>query len=240
MPLVYHLEKTICFGYSGKVYERFARMVLMPIVRRLVLLCLLLLFVLMPFLSASSASPRSEGDAPSLTALHDLAFPVFSGQGGTELVMVSDPFCPFCRRTMRYLMRRQGEIKRFSLVFHPLSIHPGADAACWFIAHVRDNFPDMLVPVVRFAYGGLKVPGKSDASKARQMVVAALLERFPEVSAEPVAEFTEHLRVRYAESVSRTMDAARKSGVSNIPVVLGADTVVVGYKVDDLEKVFGN
>lgn len=46
------------------------------------------------------------------------------GKGGTKLVMISDPDCPFCRKAHQYLKNKNVDLYVF---LYPLLIHPDAE-----------------------------------------------------------------------------------------------------------------
>ena len=183
----------------------------------------------------ASGADSPEASAPiEQQALRKSACPVLSGQGAHDVVMVSDPFCPFCRRSMRLVMRKKADVKTFSLILHPLAFHPGADTACRILAHVRDTRPDKLLAAIIFAHGGLKIPQTSDQEQADKNVIRSFMKKFPWLTHDSLEEFAVNLHENYAESVAATMHKARENGVTSIPVVLVDDNIVVGYRPKQL------
>ena len=67
----------------------------------------------------------------------DVGETVFTGGGKTEVVLVSDPLCPYCRRAWDMVMSDPAKIGNFKLVHMPLPMHSGADVACMILAYAK-------------------------------------------------------------------------------------------------------
>ena len=198
---------------------------------------LLAISISTPAQGASSEMAPKPDNSIRLT-LQSQAIPIFSGQGNLNVIMVSDPFCPFCRRSMRYLLRRQNEIATLSIVLHPLSFHPGADATCWILNHIFDHHPDKIAEAVSFAHGGLKNPPTNNPRNAREYVVNAFIDKFHWLVTDPDMSFLDYLRRKYAKKVTHTSQTITALGTKNIPLVIIDGTIILGYKPERFASYF--
>jgi len=169
---------------------------------------------------------------------------VFHGSGKTDIVFVSDPFCPYCREAFAYLMGKGAFYADFKLAHFPLTSHIGADTACAIMAWAEENDAEHLADYVRFAYLELPVPHVADRSqpnleKAWAEVAEAFLKRFPKLSAlgaDGAAIVKSLQNSPYAKAVAA--DIARASGmnINGTPIIFVGETRVEGYDVPRLDS----
>lgn len=169
---------------------------------------------------------------------------VLHGQGATDIVFVSDPFCPFCRQAFSYLMGKSAFYGEFRLAHFPLAGHIGADIACSIMTWAEENDAEHLGDYARFAYEKLPVPRVADRSpksltKARVEVAAAFLKSFPKLKALGAdgAAIVKALHDSpYAARVAADIARATGMDINGTPIIFVGKTRVEGFDKDRLDS----
>lgn len=162
---------------------------------------------------------------------------VEKGSGDREIVLVSDPFCPYCRTAWSFLTEQKEEYKDFTLVHMPLSFHVGADASCWLLAHVEENFPDKISEVANWAYTEFQAPREQDLEKAREKVIGAFLEKFPWLTDNDASEFGYFLKGKYSDKIEEEFKTAQEMGISGTPAIFIDGIRIDGFDQKKIESV---
>ncbi len=168
----------------------------------------------------------------------------FHGKGKTDILFVSDPFCPYCRQAFAHLMGKNAAFADFRVAHFPLAGHIGADIACSIMAWAGEKDAGHLGDYVRFAYGKLPVPrvsdrGEASLSKARAEVAAAFLKSFPKLKALGAdgAAIVKTLHDSpYAAAVASDIGRATAMGINGTPIIFVGDQRVEGFDQERLDS----
>lgn len=166
-----------------------------------------------------------------------------TGSGIHEVVLISDPFCPYCREAASYLLDNLHHIATLKLVHLPLPMHPGADAATWIMEYSRDAQDSNADPlaVMRYAYTGLQAPAQElSADVARKEVVAQFLTQFPALARGAQDKSPEallyYLKGRYEAETVAAISALQRLQITGTPYMVVDGKPVRGFDKSLLEK----
>lgn len=170
-----------------------------------------------------------------------LAKPFLNGTGQKEVVLISDPFCPYCRQALTFLTEKLSRIATLSLVHLPLAMHPGADAAAWIMEFAREEVTALYKQIVDFAYTGLRAPGTENDSPtgdedAQRNVIRQFLEKFPKLTVQPAESFLYYLKEKYERQDLATRQELKKLRISGTPVVIIDGQAIQGFDQKEIEK----
>lgn len=163
---------------------------------------------------------------------------LMKGTAGKPVVLlVSDPFCPYCRQVFAYLMEKKASFSEFKLAHYPLASHPGADIACALITRAEVKEPKKALDYARFAYTELKVPALQEKTpealtQAWNEVAAAFLAKFPELKSlgKTGAAIVETLvKSKYPQMVSEDLARGVGMDITGTPVIFVDNVRVVGF-----------
>ena len=160
----------------------------------------------------------------------------FKGKGKHEVVFISDPFCPYCRRAFNYLAGKKDEMKEWKIVHMPLSFHRGANVATWVMEYAHDKnikFQD----VVKFAYNGLSMPREKDLQKAEKAVLKQFANKFPELGFKDIDKVYSELKQQYDGKVKQNIKIANSLGVRGTPGIFIDGIKVRGFNKPKIEKI---
>lgn len=161
----------------------------------------------------------------------------YKGKGKHEVVFISDPFCPYCRRAFNYLAGKKDEMKEWKIVHMPLSFHRGANVATWVMEYAHDKnikFQD----VVEFAYKELTMPKDKDLQKAEKTVLKQFMNKFPELGFKDLDKVYEMLKEKYNGKIKNNIKQANKLGVRGTPGIFIDGIKVRGFNKPKIEKLF--
>jgi len=170
-----------------------------------------------------------------------LAKPYLTGTGSREVILVTDPFCPYCRLALEYLTSQLPLIANLKLAHLPLAMHPGADAAAWIMEFAREEAKDLYKQVVNFAYTALKVPTGTNAQalhgdEAQKNVIKQFIGKFPKLTNQPLDALLYYLKGKYEPQDLSTRKILQKLRISGTPVVIIDGQPVHGFD----QKEIGN
>ena len=160
----------------------------------------------------------------------------FKGKGKHEVVFISDPFCPYCRRAFNYLAGKKDEMKEWKIVHMPLSFHRGANVATWVMEYAHDKnikFQD----VVKVAYNGLSMPREKDLQKAEKAVLKQFANKFPELGFKDIDKVYSELKQQYDGKVKQNIKIANSLGVRGTPGIFIDGIKVRGFNKPKIEKI---
>ncbi len=181
------------------------------------------------------------------SSLTQVAFPshlakeFINGTGQKDVVIVTDPFCPYCRQALNFLSGKLSQIATLKLVHLPLAMHPGAEAAAWIMEFAREEAADFYRQVVGFAYDGLKAPAGEDGSPAKgddaqRDVIRQFLEKFPKLTILPLEPFLYYLKEKYEPQDHSTRQELRKLRITGTPVVVIDGQAIHGFDQKEIEN----
>jgi len=168
----------------------------------------------------------------------DLGDLLLRGQGNNDVLLVSDPFCPYCRLSYTYLKKKKDKINELRILELPYSSHPGARMSVMGIFKTADAPEVSLLQAVDFAYEDLNSPGKKNRNNADQFVLEQFSAAFPEqFSALPEGQVGyDHLEGLYGEKIDKQIQAAEKLGVSATPTIFINKIPVRGFSREDIDR----
>lgn len=169
-----------------------------------------------------------------------LAKPYLTGKGKRDVTLVTDPYCPYCRQALNYLVSQLSLIADLKLVHLPLAMHPGADAAAWIMEFAREEAKELYKQVVDFAYSGLQVPTGADGKAlhgddALKNVIRQFLDQFPKLTKQPVDAFLYYLKGKYEPQDLSTRRILQKLRISGTPVVIIDGQTVHGFDQKEIQ-----
>ncbi len=168
----------------------------------------------------------------------DFGTTFFKGDGKHEIILVSDPFCPFCVKAYLYLMKNKNIIKKINLAHFPLPMHPGAALACWAVKDAEKK--GLGAQVIDFVYTGLK-PGreemKSGLEKARLNIAAKIIKKFPKLAdGMDAKKFCDYLKTNYEAVIIKERETVIKLGIKSAPYIFVDGKMIRGFKQSKIEE----
>jgi protein-disulfide isomerase len=161
----------------------------------------------------------------------DFGKEIFKGTGNYSMIVISDPFCPYCRKGWDYVKAQKGKLKAIRLSHFPLN--RAAEVACMVMADAHQR-KFKLFEIVDFAYTRLD-PGPNPED-----VLVQFMDAFPEVKkiwGQDPAMALKHLEEKYLAVVREERENAQALGISSTPVFFVNGEVVKGFNVDKLDQI---
>ncbi len=158
---------------------------------------------------------------------------VYSGDGAHELLMVSSPFCPYCRKTFSFFAEHKDFLGQWRLMDTAYKGQPATNAAVWSLMDGRDVVDPL--ELAKFAYTDLKPAGKGNPEQRSEKIIAQFIRKFPELkdkwgSAEQARYY---LKGKYGEqALSVTKRARNELRVQATPHVFIDGVPVTGWNPD--------
>jgi len=163
----------------------------------------------------------------------DYAGVVFTGAGTHEVVMVSDPFCPYCRKAWTELVKpNRDNMKEMKLGHLPLPMHPGAEVACTMML-AAEEVGASVEEVVDFAYGELSSPAQGVSGQAAQLYVFdQFAKKFPkakEAFGEGATGLEKLMKSKYSEMLKEEMRVAQEMDINGTPAFFIDGKMLKGF-----------
>ncbi|MBF0497004.1 MAG: hypothetical protein HQK58_10600, partial [Deltaproteobacteria bacterium] len=180
------------------------------------------------------------GDSLSLAAMTEatriklpekLGVAVFNGSGKHNVVTVSDPFCPACRKVWTHLWNRRDQLKSIRICHYP--VHPGSEVVCAIILHAHTK-QISLAEVVNFAY--TKLEPKEKPEEIIQQFFDAVPKLRKSLGGDTTAAY-KILKDTYFPLLNSEVKEATSQGVTSVPIIFIDGTMVIGFeekKIDEL------
>lgn len=183
---------------------------------------------------------------PSITKMtlpEGLAKTIAKGKGEHEVVFISDPFCPFCRKAFAYLINKVDDIKDFKAVHYPLPMHPGAEAAAWVMSEAEDQNMTPL-QVMRFAYTQLILPAQKDEKvnleTLQKEVVKQFAMAFPALIGDSTPDaFFKHVKEKWSDKIEKDMQQLTNIDITATPAILIDGQMIKGLDTKQIDKLLG-
>jgi len=158
---------------------------------------------------------------------------VQNGTGENSVFLVSDPFCPFCKKAFNFFDQKGVGLNRWNLIHMPLDMHPGADLASFAMLDAEEvGIPPL--DAARFAYNELEAPKKGQDPS---VVLEQFASAFPELAeawGPDMERASYYLRGRYEDEIKKDTGKAQELGVSGTPGIFVNGVPVRGF---DQQKV---
>lgn len=152
--------------------------------------------------------------------------------GGHDVVLVSDPFCPYCRKVWAALKKQRGRIGALRLVHLPLVGHEGSQALGWALDYAADQGMD-AVAVADYVMSSLEQPGGGmfqgmDAALGALEALFAEYPAFAERLGPPEAAW-KTLEAQYGPDNGRDRQLCFRLGLDAVPAVFVDGVLLRGY-----------
>jgi len=150
-----------------------------------------------------------------------LGHEIEKGNGVHHITLVSDPFCPYCRKVWDYLYQNRASFKSFKLAHYPL--HPPSRIASAVMMYAQKKQLDILA-IANFSYTRLI------SSESPIDILYQYVSEFPVLKkhwGENLEKAAEMLQTDYSQMVAKEHEDIRDLGISGTPA-----TFVDGYMVE--------
>ncbi|TWI63935.1 protein-disulfide isomerase [Desulfobotulus alkaliphilus] len=158
----------------------------------------------------------------------DFGKPLFQGSGVNEVVVVSDPFCPYCRQGWTFLKKERERMQSLRLVHFPLNRI--SELVCMALADAEArNFK--VLEITDFVYEELRFIQDPKA------ILNQFMTAFPELKknwGEDADTALAHLESKYADKVRKERMDAQALGIQSTPVFFVNGYMVEGFRADKL------
>ncbi|MBU1247399.1 MAG: hypothetical protein KKB70_01770 [Proteobacteria bacterium] len=162
------------------------------------------------------------------------------GEGDKDVLLISDPFCPFSRRAYDILTNEMDVTRTLSIAFLPLHVHPGAEGAAWVMQYALDNNLDAAA-VVQFGHRHLSLPETPDVIQANLEVVKQFLSFFPGLwKSGDLASFYNALSTMYASQIQQQIADLKQTNIISTPSVYVGTEGMNGLNSQMLNKALGS
>ncbi|TYT76338.1 DsbA family protein [Desulfobotulus mexicanus] len=158
----------------------------------------------------------------------DFGKQLFQGSGMNELVVVSDPFCPYCRQGWAFLKGQREKMKSLRLVHFPLNRISELVCMALADAEARDF---KVLEMTDFVYGELHYIQDPKA------IVNQFMKAFPELKknwGEDADSALNYLESKYADKVRKERMDAQALGIQSTPIFFVNGYMVEGFRADKL------
>ena len=171
----------------------------------------------------------------------DFGRTVLTGSGKLNLVFVSDPFCPHCKRAYSFLKQKMDDIKDLKMVQYPLSGNLGSEIAAAVLIYCLEN---NISPheVLDFAFTKMKSvnPEGENEALVRHMKTKTLeqfLNEFPKLKeklGEDLDKAVEKLENEVMSLVKADKEKAMEMGIHSTPVIFVEGIRLSGFNAKTL------
>jgi len=169
----------------------------------------------------------------------DFGRTVWSGKpGGRAVVLVSDPFCPYCRQLFNYLSTRKARLTELRLVHRPTG-QAASLALCMMLDYALDHAAELGTDpweVTAFIYGAVPDDMAKGADAPRR-ALAAVMERFPALKALGTPEqAVDTLNASYGRSMKAMVESTYPYGIATVPYVFVDGVMLQGFNKNLLNQ----
>ncbi len=185
--------------------------------------------------AAQAAEPNMDAipkaDPKTVAALKDLSHEITLGKGKTDVVMVSDPFCVFCRMAYDHLAGEPDSVGKLLMVHVPLAGHPGSDMAGALAGYLATKGKGR--EAIDLAYH-MDEPETNSYSEAGAIVYKEFQKAFPdELKSLSMKQF---IKIQFP-ILFDTSKAVRKLGLKGTPHIMANGRHLNGYKASWLDLI---
>jgi protein-disulfide isomerase len=155
--------------------------------------------------------------------------PVYTGTGPHTIIMISDPFCPHCRRGWEFVKVNLDRLHSLRLAHFPLS--PAAETAALVMADAYHR-EFKVFDIIDFTYTRL------DSSRDSLEILAQYMDEFPETAAHwgPTPEDAHtYLKKKFLAGIQSEQRAIQTLGIHSTPVFFVNQTFIKGFNEQKME-----
>ncbi|MBI5591188.1 MAG: hypothetical protein HY881_11970 [Deltaproteobacteria bacterium] len=146
---------------------------------------------------------------------------IYKGSGAHQIVLISDPFCPYCREVWGYLVQHKDKIKLLKLAHFP--IHTASETACAVLEFAQQKRLN-LFDIVNFSYTRLNSSESPVEILSQYAAEFPLLKKYWGNDLEAAAK---KLQAEYLPAVQKEQAEIKDMGISGTPI-----TFVDGYMIE--------
>lgn len=159
---------------------------------------------------------------------------IFTDAGVHDVLVISDPFCPYCRRGWQYLMENREKIRTLRLAHFPLN--DAAEATIWAVTDFwhKGAALETVQPfdALDYAYSRLQ------PSQNPQDIIKQFLETWPELKTrwgEDAPTALQYLRQSYQAEVQNERNQVKALGIQSTPIFFIKGEMVEGFNANRLD-----
>jgi protein-disulfide isomerase len=159
----------------------------------------------------------------------DFGKPIYAGTGPHTVIVVSDPFCPHCRRGWEFIKTNLDRIHTLRLAHFPLS--PAAETASMVMADAHHR-KSMGFDIIDFTYTLL------EPSQDSLQILAQYLEEFPDLAdqwGQTPKEALTYLNERFLPEIKAEQHTIRSLGIHSTPVFFVNQTFIKGFNEEKMK-----
>ncbi|MBI5594388.1 MAG: hypothetical protein HY881_28400 [Deltaproteobacteria bacterium] len=146
----------------------------------------------------------------------------YKGGGSHQIVLISDPFCPYCRQVWGYLLQHKDKINLLKLAHYPVNtISETACAVLEFARQKQLNYFD----IVNFSYT------KMNFSKSPVEILSQYTAEFPalkECWGQDLEAAVQKLRAEFLPIIQREQSEIKDMGLSGTPITFVDGVMING------------
>ena len=146
---------------------------------------------------------------------------VYKGGGVHQIVLISDPFCPYCRHVWEYLFQHKDKIKSLKMSYYP--IHTVSAIACAVLDFALQKHMNIF-DIINFSYTKLN-PSESPTDVLKQY--AAAFPLFKSYWGDDLNTAAQKLQAEYLPMIQKEQIEEKNLGIMGTPV-----TFIDGYMVE--------
>lgn len=148
---------------------------------------------------------------------------IYEGRGRHDLVVISDPFCPYCRKGWQFFQSERKKIRSLKVVHFPLHSHSELVCMALLDAEVRK---ERVLEMVDFAYNTLKQTAEPEG------MIEQFFDAFPNLKTiwgKDAKSAMAYLEKNYREKVNEETRTAQRLGIKATPVFFIDGHMIEGY-----------
>lgn len=157
---------------------------------------------------------------------------IYRGTGQHDVILISDPFCPHCRKAWSWFVENKSKIRSLRSAHFPLS--PASEVACMAMDDLKALGANPF-EVEDYAYTFL------NPSNDPKAVVRQFMDGFVELkkaNGEDVDAALKKLEEKYQKIVQKERSDAQAIGVMSTPEIFVDGKMVDGFNVKKLTEMF--
>jgi protein-disulfide isomerase len=159
----------------------------------------------------------------------DFGKPIYTGTGPHSVIVISDPFCPHCRKGWEFIKLNLDQIHTLRLAHFPLN--QAAETAGLVMADAYHR-KSMVFDIIDFTYTVL------DPSQDPLEILAQYMDEFPELTQKwgttPEHALT-YLTDRFLTQIKADRQTIQTLGIHSTPVFFVNQTFIKGFNAQKME-----
>lgn len=157
---------------------------------------------------------------------------IYRGTGQHDIILISDPFCPHCRKAWSWIVENKAKIRSLRAAHFPLS--PASEVACMAMDDLKALGTNPF-EVEDYAYTFLN-PSNDPKAVVRQFMDG--FAEFKKANGEDVDAALKKLEEKYQKIVQKERADAQAIGVMSTPEIFVDGKMVDGFNVTKLNEMF--